>query len=114
MKKEKKVDYLSNEFLNPIIKIGILFYGVYLIFNWLFGSTFFAYKCDYKSALFGTVEETISILNEFGGDPCEKKGKNRFKSKLKEFKSKEECENYINYGKGLSSSDRYVLLCEKD
>ena len=43
-----------------------------------------------------------------------KKGKNRFKSKLKEFKSKEECENYINYGKGLSSSDRYVLLCEKD
>ena len=114
MKKEKKIDYLSNEFWFPFVRIGILFYGGYLLFNWLFGSTFIGYKCDYKSAVFGSDEETIKILNEFGGDPCEKKGKNRFKIKLREFKSKEECENYIYLAGGLSSSDRYVFLCEKD
>jgi len=112
MKKEKKVDYLSNEFWFPIVRIGVYFYGGYLLFNLLFGSTFIAYRCDYKSAVFGTDKELIKILKEFGGDPCMKEGGNRFKIKLKEFKSKEECENYLY--RRSSSSDRYVYNCEKD
>ena len=113
MKKEKKTDYLSNEFWNPIAKIFIFGVIIYNIISYLFFPTYLGFKCDYRTANFGP--NSASIIKEFNGDPCMKDGKNRFKTYFrKEFSKKSECMNYVKYSKEISApSDRYIVDCEK-
>ena len=94
---------------------GVLIAIYFLAF--LFGSNYVAYKCDYKSTMFGSDNHTTKILKEFGGDPCQKEGRNRFKSYYsKEFDSKSICEDYINTAPQSTlraPSSTFILGCEK-
>tara|TARA_B110000971_G_C19709892_1_gene363764 strand:- start:197 stop:508 length:312 start_codon:yes stop_codon:yes gene_type:complete len=93
--------------------VAIVIVG-YFIFNFFNSSGYAAYKCDYQAAVFGA--NASSNLKEFGGDPCMKKGKNRFKNYYsKKFSSQQECENYINTAPQSvlqAPRNRFVLGCD--
>ena len=107
---------IQTDWARTILIWGGVIVVIYFLSN-LFGSNYVAYKCNYKSALFGSDAQTIKVLKEFGGDPCEKEGKNRFKSYYsKEFDSKSSCESYINNTSQSTlkaPSSNFVLGCEK-
>ena len=118
MNKEKMTNFLAT--------IGLIFIITFII--WLFansvlslfgggfsGKKYHAYKCNYRAALFGP--NANEIIKEFGGDPCMKKGNNRFKSYYpKKFKSLSDCQYWIDtedmsYLK--APKHKYVLGCDK-
>ena len=107
---------IKTDWTGTVLVWGGVIIAIYFLSN-LFGSNYVAYKCNYKSALFSSDAQTTKVLKEFGGDPCEKEGKNRFKSFYsKEFDSKSSCESYINTTSQSTlkaPSSNFVLGCEK-
>ena len=102
---------------NYLIYISICVILTLLVLNLLFSNNYVAFKCNYKAALFGSDRQTYEILKEFGGDPCMKKGPNRFKIYYsKSFKDEKACNNYINYAPQSelrADSNIFILGCEK-
>ena len=107
----------TNSYLGFIIIILIASFIIWLILNSLLGlfgggfsgGKYRAYKCNYRYS--------SDVLQEFGGDPCMKKGNNRFKSYYsKKFKSLSDRQYWIDtedmsYLK--APSNKYVLGCDK-
>lgn len=87
-----------------------IFFGITHILN----PKYYAYKCDYTAI---SLSNILQVRKEFGGDPCTKKGKNRFKIYyVREFKSKSDCENFLNTASPRTlraPSSQYVLGCDK-
>ncbi len=109
--------------MNESTKAAIQIIGVLLVIGlfvmflgpWNEGGKYRAFKCNYRAAIFGP--DASENIKEFGGDPCMKKGNNRFKSYYsKKFKSLSNCQYWIDtedmsYLK--APKNKYVLGCDK-
>ena len=111
------VNKISSNNTSIYILFGVAISAAWLLVYLLSSNNYVAYKCNYKAALFSSDKQTDEILKEFGGDPCMKKGPNRFKIYYsKSFKNKNTCNNYINYtpqSELRADKYTYVLGCEK-
>jgi len=111
------INKVSSNNTSIYILFGIAITGAWLLVYLLFSNNYVAFKCNYKAALFNSDKQTYEVLKEFGGDPCMKKGPNRFKIYYsKSFKSENACNNYINYtpqSELRADQYTYILGCEK-
>ena len=111
MTDEKKI---KSDWTIPILLIGFVIGALVVTFS-SGGGKYRAFKCNYRAAVFGP--DASENLKEFGGDPCMKKGNNRFKSYYsKKFKSLSDCQYWIDtedmsYLK--APKHKYVLGCDK-
>mgnify|MGYP001246428751 FL=1 len=112
--------------MNKLPKVSIEFIGIVLIIilfvmftsfctDGFLGGKYRAFKCNYIAALFGP--DANANRKEFGGDPCMKKGNNRFKNYYsKKFKSLSDCKHWIDtedMSYLRAPKNKYVLGCDK-
>ena len=109
--------------MNESTKAAIQIIGVLLVIGlfvmflgpWNEGGKYRAFKCNYRAAIFGP--DASENIKEFGGDPCMKKGNNRFKSYYpNKFEDLTMCEIFrdtTDQSYLKAPSDTYVVDCEK-